>query len=143
EFFLEQLAKLFKYANKPQLSDATFAVFLVSWIVTRHVIFGMIIWRLVAEAPTVIELKWQPDEGYFFDRTVQVCFVLLLVALQVILCIWLGMILRVLWNMFRGGSAEDTRSDDEDDGEDDDEGAKAHGNGMQNGHTQVERKKDR
>ncbi|GAA5894518.1 hypothetical protein JCM5296_005118 [Sporobolomyces johnsonii] len=137
------LAKLFKYADKPQLSDATFAVFLVSWIATRHVIFGMIIWRLIAEAPTVIELKWQSDEGYFFDRTAQVCFVLLLVALQVILCIWLGMILRVLWNMFRGGSAEDTRSDDEDDGEDDEEDAKVHGNGMQNGHTKVERKKDR
>jgi len=29
-------------------------------------------------------------------------------------------VLRVLWNILRGGSAEDVRSDDEDDGEDDD-----------------------
>lgn len=29
--------------------------------------------------------------------------------------------MRVLWNILRGGSAEDTRSDDEDDGDDDDD----------------------
>lgn len=31
-------------------------------------------------------------------------------------------VLRVLWNILRGGSAEDTRSDDEDDGEEDEDG---------------------
>jgi hypothetical protein len=31
-----------------------------------------------------------------------------------------ALVLRVLWNILRGGSAEDTRSDDEDDGEEDD-----------------------
>ncbi|GAA6064339.1 hypothetical protein JCM10212_002315 [Sporobolomyces blumeae] len=121
------LAKLFKYAGAQKCSDATFALFLVSWIVTRHYMFGIVLWSVCTEPQTVLEYGWNSSAGYFFSRNVQISFALLLGALQILICIWLSMILRVLWNMFRGGSAEDTRSDDEDEGEDDDEGDEADG----------------
>ncbi|GAA5932820.1 uncharacterized protein JCM15063_002214 [Sporobolomyces koalae] len=113
------LAKLFKYAGAQKCSDATFAFFLVSWIATRHVVYGIILWSVLFEAPVVLEYDWRVREGYFFSKPAHAVFCVLLAALQVILCIWLVMILRVLWNILRGGSAEDTRSDDEDDGAED------------------------
>ncbi|KWU41730.1 longevity assurance proteins LAG1/LAC1, partial [Rhodotorula sp. JG-1b] len=108
------LAKLFKYSGWHQASDVTFAVFFVLWILTRHVIFGRIIYSIVYEASQVLEYRWSSDEGYFWSRRTYYGFVALLVALQLIICLWFAMILRVLWNMFRGHSAEDTRSDEED-----------------------------
>ncbi|GAA5829750.1 hypothetical protein JCM5353_002218 [Sporobolomyces roseus] len=114
------LAKLFKYAGARKFSDATFAAFLVSWIVTRHVIYGIILWSVIFESPVLVPYGWRVTEGYLFSQGVHVSFCVLLCLLQIITCIWLVMILRVLWNILRGGSAEDVRSDDEDDGDDDD-----------------------
>ncbi|BGP29876.1 Sphingosine N-acyltransferase lag1 [Rhodotorula toruloides] len=111
------LAKLFKYTGNHKASDATFAIFLISWIVTRHIIFGRIIWSVVVEAQTVLDYDWRSEDGYYFSRNTQRCFTALLLALQLLICLWLAMILRVLWNMFLGASAEDTRSDDEDEDE--------------------------
>ncbi|KAK4333005.1 TLC domain-domain containing protein [Rhodotorula toruloides] len=111
------LAKLFKYTGNHRASDATFAIFLISWIVTRHIIFGRIIWSVVVEPQTVLDYDWRSEDGYYFSRNTQRCFTALLLALQLLICLWLAMILRVLWNMFLGASAEDTRSDDEDEDE--------------------------
>ncbi|KPV75828.1 uncharacterized protein RHOBADRAFT_64840 [Rhodotorula graminis WP1] len=115
------LAKLFKYTGRHKASDGTFAAFLVCWIVTRHVIFGRIIWSVVSEPQTVLEYDWRSEDGYYFSHNTQRYFAVLLLALQLLICMWLAMILRVLYNMFVTGSAEDNRSDDEDDGEGDDE----------------------
>ena len=38
-------------------------------------------------------------------------FLLLLAFLQIIMCIWMYMILRVAFRVIRGGSADDVRSD--------------------------------
>ncbi|POY74314.1 hypothetical protein BMF94_2508 [Rhodotorula taiwanensis] len=108
------LAKLFNYAGWQAASDVTFAVFFLLWIVTRHVIFGRIIWSIIAEAPTILPFGWSSREGYFWSKRTYWAFIGLLGMLQLIICLWFAMILRVLWNMFRGHSAEDTRSDDED-----------------------------
>lgn len=131
-----QLAKLFNYAGWQAASDVTFAVFFLLWIVTRHVIFGRIIWSIIAEAPTILPFGWSSREGYFWSKRTYWAFIGLLGMLQLIICLWFAMsesmrgrpspsvgnadergslpVLRVLWNMFRGHSAEDTRSDDED-----------------------------
>ncbi|GAA5967986.1 hypothetical protein JCM11641_003689 [Rhodosporidiobolus odoratus] len=134
------LAKLFKYTGNDSASDATFAVFLVTWIVTRHVIFPKIIWSLVTESTDFVEYAWRSKDGYYYSRNTQIAFVLLLCALQVILCMWLYLILRVLYIMVRGRSVEDIRSDDEDDGEaEEEEQPGLNGNGV----ADAERKKDR
>ncbi|TNY19213.1 TLC domain-containing protein, partial [Rhodotorula diobovata] len=130
------LAKLFKYTGRHKASDATFAAFLVCWIVTRHLIFGRIIWSVVSEPQTVLEYGWRSQDGYYFSHNVQRYFAGLLLALQLLICMWLAMILRVLYNMFITGTAEDNRSDDEDDGEDDEaaaDGARARARARSNG----------
>ncbi|BGP13686.1 hypothetical protein JCM10213_002254 [Rhodosporidiobolus nylandii] len=140
------LAKLFKYTGKEMASDATFAVFLVTWIATRHVIFGRILWSVVTEPQTVLEYAWRSRDGYYFSHNVQRSFTLLLAALQAIFCMWLFMILRVLWRMVQKGQVEDVRSDDEDDGEEEEEEEEEEAEPATNGHANgvnLERKKDR
>ncbi|GAA5920354.1 hypothetical protein JCM6882_004539 [Rhodosporidiobolus microsporus] len=136
------LAKVFKYAGNNKAADGTFVVFLISWIATRHVIFCKILYAVITEPQTVLEYGWRSQDGYFFSRNVQISFALLLGSLQLLMCLWMWLILRVLYKMFLGGSAEDVRSDDEDEGEEEDEPVKA--NGHSNGaNGQAERKKDR
>ncbi|GAA5978743.1 hypothetical protein JCM10908_004465 [Rhodotorula pacifica] len=114
------LAKLFKYTGWHQASDITFAIFFLLWILTRHVIFGRIIYSIVYESNRILEFRWSSAEGYFWSKRTYYGFVGLLGCLQLIICLWFAMILRVLWNMFRGHSAEDTRSDEEDENDLDD-----------------------
>ncbi|GAA6058164.1 hypothetical protein JCM3770_007036 [Rhodotorula araucariae] len=121
------LAKLFKYVGRHRASDATFATFMVFWIVTRHLIFGRIIWALLSEAPTILPFDWRSEDGYYFSQNTQRGFAALLLALQLLICMWLAMILRVLYNMFIIGTAEDNRSDDEDDDEDEEDAVKVNG----------------
>lgn len=86
-----QLAKLLKYTGNQQAADVTFATFLISWIATRHVIFGRILWKVWSEPPRYIEYAWRSQDGYFWSRNTQLAFVLLLGALQVLMCLWLFM----------------------------------------------------
>ncbi|SCZ95951.1 BZ3500_MvSof-1268-A1-R1_Chr8-1g09905 [Microbotryum saponariae] len=112
--FPAQSAKLIKYCDRPQAADVMFAVFLVVWIATRHVAFGMITYSVYAEAHQILEYDWRPQDGYFHSWWAMFIFKFLLTALQVLLVIWLGMILRVVWKMVVVGAvAEDIRSDDE------------------------------
>lgn len=82
---------MFKYTGWHQASDVTFAVFFVLWILTRHVIFGRIIYSIVYESSQVLEYRWSSDEGYFWSRRTYYGFVALLVALQLIICLWFAM----------------------------------------------------
>lgn len=86
-----QLAKLFKYTNRPQAADATFAVFLVTWIATRHVVFGRIMWSVYFESGRYLPWDWRPRDGYFHSYEMVTIFAVLLTALQVLLCIWTTM----------------------------------------------------
>ncbi|KDE03729.1 hypothetical protein MVLG_05799 [Microbotryum lychnidis-dioicae p1A1 Lamole] len=119
-------AKLIKYCDRPQAADVMFAVFLVVWIATRHVAFGMITYSVYAEAHQILEYDWRPQDGYFHSWWAMFIFKFLLTALQALLVIWLGMILRVVWKMVVVGAvAEDIRSDDEaeSENEEDDQGS--------------------
>lgn len=82
---------MFKYTGWHQASDVTFAVFFVLWILTRHVIFGRIIYSIVYESSRVLEYRWSSAEGYFWSRGTYYGFVALLVALQLIICLWFAM----------------------------------------------------
>lgn len=61
------------------------------WIVTRHVIFGRIIWSVVSEPQTVLEYGWRSEDGYYFSHNTQRYFAVLLLALQLLICMWLAM----------------------------------------------------
>jgi acyl-CoA-dependent ceramide synthase len=64
------------------LCDAATAIFFASWILTRHVFFGLVIWSAY-NAPALIPYGWIPEDKYWFTKQVYVVFVSLLVALQV------------------------------------------------------------
>jgi very-long-chain ceramide synthase len=62
-----------------------------------------------------------PNEEVCFTPTIRYAFFGLLLALQVLLLIWFGMILRIAYSVVMGKAAEDSRSDDEADEEEVDE----------------------
>ena len=140
-----QFAKILKYLKFHVACDIAFGAFMVTWFITRHILYFMVVRSLYFDSPREIAYGCYygsnadlhgpiepPDQfGHllqpFTDPQGLVCwteqsmlsFVGTLLALQVILLIWFGMIIRVAAKVIKGGKAEDSRSDDEDEeGED-------------------------
>jgi len=137
------IAKNLKYMGYNNLADYAFGVFLISWVLGRHVSYIRIVvsaWKdsvrnipfgcYVSESTVPITIP-ENASGYWtisqtfsyntdlvcFTKTIQMSFITLLSALQVITIVWFYMILAIAWNVLRGGGAEDTRSDVEDEEE--------------------------
>ncbi|THH13281.1 hypothetical protein EW146_g6914 [Bondarzewia mesenterica] len=104
-------AKMLRYLAYQTACDLAFVFFLVSWFITRHVLFVGVIVSLYSDAPRFIPFQWIPERGYYFSAEVHAIFVILLSALE---CIWSYMIFRVAWRVVMGYGADDTRSDDDD-----------------------------
>lgn len=130
------MLKYFKYERS---CTAAFVVFLVTWLISRHVIYLTLCWSIYYSIPDVMPYgcysgttteRLSPN-GYpnrfghlflpFFDLdgpicinpTTKVMFMSYLLAIQTLSLVWFGMILRVAVGVLRTGNAEDTRSDDE------------------------------
>ncbi|PLW19661.1 hypothetical protein PCANC_04825 [Puccinia coronata f. sp. avenae] len=110
-------AKMLNYMQVGPIGDASFLVFVASWIYTRHYILFRIIFSIYKYVPQDIEFIWDPSSGRLASHSLWLAFLGLLIALEVILMIWLFMIFKVLWKVIRGHSPEDTRSDSEDTGD--------------------------
>ncbi|GLB33753.1 putative longevity-assurance protein [Lyophyllum shimeji] len=109
------LAKMIRYIEISQFAcDLTFGWFLISWLVTRHVLFLISIISTYKDAPKLIPLKWSPEEGRYLNETSWIGFLAALLALQILQIIWFGMICRVAWRVLTTDKgASDDRSDDE------------------------------
>lgn len=145
--------------------DIAFGVFLVVWFIARQVLYLLVCYSVYAHIPLEITYGcyWgsasnlqgpisPPDlfnhlfqpfmdpEGLIcWDNKIKWAFLSVLIALQVILLIWFGMILRVAYKVLRGGEAEDSRSDDElEEGNDErGSGPPEKGENMSNEHEEV------
>ena len=127
-----QSAKMLRYLGFSTTCDAAFVVFMISWLVTRNFLFGLVIiatWK----AWYIIPRVWDPARGHFMTREIYIGFFTMLCVLQVRDCatfitlhhklkdlspqvlqlVWFGMICRVAYRVVTGSGAEDTRSDDE------------------------------
>ena len=119
---------------------------MLTWFLARHVLYLIVCYSIYAEIPQEItygcyrgsnaNLKGPLDVPNDFDHLLQpfrdpeglVCwnnnikwaFLAMLLALQAILLVWFGMIVRVALKVLKGGEAEDSRSDDEGEGEEED-----------------------
>ncbi|KAF8639648.1 hypothetical protein AX17_000913 [Amanita inopinata Kibby_2008] len=114
------LAKMIRYLGISQVAcDATFAIFLVSWLITRHVLFIFVIKSTYYDCPRVIGFVWDPEIGSYLSAPVWLGFTVLLFALQILQMIWFWMICRVAWRVISGKGATDERSDDDSDDKDD------------------------
>ena len=61
-----KLAKMLRYINISQLAtDITFGWFLVSWFVTRHVLFIYAIMSTLKDCPKMIPFAYSPEEGRY------------------------------------------------------------------------------
>lgn len=108
------VVKMTRYLRLSEvMSDGTFCVFVVSWLITRHILFGIVIYSAYSVAPQLITFTWAPERGHYLTRDAYIAFVGLMVALQVILCIWFAMICRLVFKVLRGNPPDDMRSDDE------------------------------
>jgi very-long-chain ceramide synthase len=74
---------MFRYFSFSTLCDVTFTWFLLSWFLTRHVLFNIVIWSTYYDAPKFIPLIWDPERGLFFSKGPYIAFISSLVALQV------------------------------------------------------------
>jgi acyl-CoA-dependent ceramide synthase len=74
---------------------------------------GNLVWTNLVKAYT------DRDAPVCWNPTIRYSFLTLLLALQAIILLWFGMIIRVLYKVLRGQNADDVRSDDE--GEDEEE----------------------
>lgn len=109
-----QLAKMFRYFRLPAATvDATFVIFLLSWLVTRQIGFFAIFLSCLLRGPWDLPWGWVPSEGRYANYYTITTFQALLAALFVMSCIWFYMACNVAYRVLRGLGAEDSRSDDE------------------------------
>lgn len=123
-----------------------FGIFMVSWLLARHVMYVMVCWSVYAHTPEImptgcfrgpngnlvgpegsppglmylIEPFLSSTGRVCYNGTVKWAFLGPLLALQGITIYWFTMIVRVAVKVLRGDGAEDSRSDDEG-GEDEEE----------------------
>lgn len=120
------LAKFVHYLGMKGLDTALFAVFAVTFYVTRLVMFSRITHAIIFETLQVlVEDPSINNWGMFYDTYLihYIFFNLFLPTLLVLHCFWFALILRMIYReVFLGAKisdAGDIRSDDED-GDDDD-----------------------
>jgi very-long-chain ceramide synthase len=127
---------MLKYLELQFLCDSTFVLFLISWPVTRHYFYILFLRSAYFDAPRIFHrdnvqrsayqrtsppverawgegFSWNPEEGYYMTEGVVIGFTVLLAILQGLLLLWFAMIIRLALRVFRGGHAEDDRSDNE------------------------------
>ncbi|KAI1179168.1 longevity-assurance protein [Nemania sp. FL0916] len=137
------LAKCLKYLGFTTICDVIFGIFMVTWLVTRHIFYLMTCWSVYHDLPRIISVpcfKGPADnlegpfpvpEGQsyllepFRDPEGLICmtngitygFLAYLLTLQAIMIPWSAAIVRVAIRVVRGDGAEDVRSDDEEEEE--------------------------
>ncbi|CAH7675832.1 sphingosine N-acyltransferase lac1 [Phakopsora pachyrhizi] len=107
-------AKMLNYIEAGIFCDSTFALFVLSWIYTRHYVYMKIVYSILYEAPEDIPFLWDPSQGHLTSRTMWIGFLMLLILLQFILIMWFFMIMKIVLKFAKGKEARDERSDTED-----------------------------
>jgi very-long-chain ceramide synthase len=74
---------MFRYLALSKLCDATFVWFLLSWLVTRHGLFLVVIKSVYTDLPKYTNLEWAPERGRYISYEIWLGYVGMLVALQV------------------------------------------------------------
>ena len=138
---LSQAAKCLKYLGYNKLCDVMFGIFMVSWLIARHILYVMVCYSVWAHTPKImptgcfkgpahalvgpleppankgiiylLDPLWDSDALVCYNKTVKWSFLSLLLILQALTIMWFSLIIRVAIKVLRGDGAEDSRSDDE------------------------------
>ncbi|ORY89582.1 TLC domain-domain-containing protein [Lobosporangium transversale] len=111
------IPKVLRYQGYSAVCDYLFGLFVISWAITRHYLFPIIIMSLYNKPQMFLDMKWDPENHKYMSVNVQRAFLALLYGLEAVLCFWFLMIFKVIYKMFNGAPADDNRSHDEDSGE--------------------------
>ncbi|KIM98393.1 hypothetical protein OIDMADRAFT_167214 [Oidiodendron maius Zn] len=133
------LAKCFKYLGLTAIADILFGVFVVVWLLSRHVFYLMTCWSVYSDLPRLIESACyrgtaenlhgpfpvphgqshlfepfhNPAGIVCFNDNIMFGFLASLLALQVLMFIWSCSIIQVVVRVLKGNGADDIRSDEE------------------------------
>ncbi|KAG8816058.1 sphingosine N-acyltransferase lag1 [Serendipita sp. 399] len=107
------LAKMLRYLEFSFACDVAFVTFLISWFLTRHIAFILILYSTLIRFPILRPKAFIPDSGEPVTAKMYYMFNAMLIALQVLMCTWFTAIIKIAWAVMRGKPAEDTRSDEE------------------------------
>lgn len=94
---------MFKYMSLEPLPDITFGLFLLSWLVTRQMLYPFVVWAVIYDVPRLVPITWWS----------WITYSTLLTGLAILSLIWLIEIVRVAKSAVMGKPVEDTRSDEE------------------------------
>ncbi|KAF6762664.1 longevity-assurance protein [Ephemerocybe angulata] len=115
------MAKMMRYLSLPQIyTDSTFGFFMLSWLVSRHILYTIVLHSTIRQLPVYVPFRFDPENGYYLTQRAHWTFCVMLTALEVLQIIWFWMICRVAWRVVMGAGAADTRSDEEVDDEEND-----------------------
>ncbi|KAI8595146.1 TLC domain-containing protein [Dissophora ornata] len=107
-------SKSIKYLGvSNRICDGFFACFMISWLYTRHYLYGYILHAFMFTAYEMIPFELDIGQGKWYCRELAWLPILGLALLQILMVYWFGLILRILFKILKGQSAEDDRSDDE------------------------------
>jgi acyl-CoA-dependent ceramide synthase len=107
-------AKMLRYLNFTNACDYAFAAFLISWVVTRHMLFPLIIWSTYKDMLRYMPYAWEPSRGYYVTFEIWAGFLILMSALEITQIVWFKAIFRVAYLVITGQGAADTRSEEGD-----------------------------
>lgn len=110
------LAKVLKYAGYQKMCHLVFGLFLISWILLRHVAYNWLYYHAWNKSTSLMLAAKCGTRGFqkrCWDGTVIYGFLSLLGGLQIVTIIWLILILKVAYNVMTGKGGEDIRSDDD------------------------------
>ena len=74
---------MIKYMGGTLSCDIVFGLFMVCWLITRHILFTLVIISTYADLPYYIPFKWDPANGHYATNTIYINFLALLGILQV------------------------------------------------------------
>ncbi|KAJ1732438.1 Sphingosine N-acyltransferase lag1 [Coemansia biformis] len=114
--------KCLRYLRLEKLSVASFAVFVLSWVYTRHYLYMKMVLSLINHSQLYLDYdNWYPERGSFYNENIVVGFSALLLTLQALIIYWFALVLRIIYRVIFLSNLEDSRSDSEDGQGDDDE----------------------
>jgi len=113
------MAKMLRYLAYSTVCDMVFGLFLLSWLITRHALFIVVIVSAFTDIPKVVTFEWAPERGRYLSRATWIVLSSMLIVLQVLQVAWFCTICRVAWRVLsKGEGASDDRSDDEENDQD-------------------------
>jgi len=72
-----------KYMGGTLVCDIMFGLFMVAWLVTRHILFIIVIMSTYVDIPGYLPFKWDPANGHYVTNNTYLGFLVLMGLLQV------------------------------------------------------------